>query len=97
MLAHCRSAKARSAALLLGFMCRHLGPGSEQTCLEWLLRIQPRAAPNIVIVQHADDFLGSHLVQAVESHPGITERCAEAERARQHQIESRGLAAPGLR
>jgi predicted protein tyrosine phosphatase len=96
LLVHCRSAKARSAGLLIAFLRRHLGAGSKEASLDWLLRLQPKAAPNIVIVQHGDDYLGcgGALVRAVENDPGVTIRREDAEKARRRQIESGALLTP---
>ena len=84
LLVHCRSGKSRSPAVALAVLRDAYGRGTEAQCLQELLRVRPVAAPNIVLVQHADNILDCDeaLVRAVEADPGITERRAENEAKR---------------
>ncbi len=90
ILIHCRQAKARSTGTALALLRHRMGPGSEQACLTHLLQLVPKAAPNLLVVQHADAILGSDgkLIAAVTADPGITLRRAAAEQRRQQQIAS---------
>jgi predicted protein tyrosine phosphatase/predicted negative regulator of RcsB-dependent stress response len=80
VLIHCRSGKSRSTALGLVLLRHHRGTGTEQECLDELLRVRPVAAPNLAIVKHGDTLLGcgGALVQVVETDPEVTRRRAEA-------------------
>ena len=84
LLVHCRRGKSRSTALGLVLLRHHRGPGTENECLEELLRIRPIAAPNLAIVEHGDALLacGGALIRAVESNPKVARQRADAHAAR---------------
>jgi len=89
-LAHCRQGKARSTGIVLALLRHRAGAGTEAACLDQLLQIAPNAAPNLLIVQHADTILGCNgkLVDIVTQHPEITARRMAAEASRAAQIAS---------
>lgn len=89
-LAHCRQGKARSTGIVLALLRHRAGAGTEADCLDQLLQIAPKAAPNLLIVQHADVIFGCHgkLVDVVTQHPEITARRMAAEASRAAQIAS---------
>jgi len=80
VLVQCRRGKSRSTALGLVLLRRHHGSGTEQQCLDELLKIRPLAAPNIAIVRHGDHILGckGKLVAVVENDAELSRRRAEA-------------------
>lgn len=84
VLVNCRAGISRSTALALVLLRFHRGPGTEKECVTELLRLRPGAAPNIAIVQHADELLGcgGELVRSVEGNPEVTRQRAEADRTR---------------
>lgn len=90
ILVHCRQRKARSTALALALLRHRAGAGSEAACLTEILRLAPDAAPNLLLVQMADNVIGcgGRLVAVVGNHPEITERRLRAEARRAEQIAS---------
>jgi predicted protein tyrosine phosphatase len=86
---HCHAGKARSAGMALGVLSR-LHPQKEpEALLEMLLKIRPQAAPNIIVVEMADELTGRKgtLVQAVLDHPVIARQRAAAEHNRQEMVK----------
>lgn len=90
VLIHCRSGKARSAALGLVLLRHEYGAGAEQASLDELLHVRDIVAPNMAIVEHGDAIMGcgGALVQAVQNDHAVSERRRQAEAARARQIES---------
>jgi len=57
LLVHCRAGVSRSTAIALAIASDRLGAGKEREACEWLLRTQPRAQPNRLVVFQADAVL----------------------------------------
>jgi predicted protein tyrosine phosphatase len=74
VLVHCAAGKARSAGVALGAMALWSPDRDEKNLVEDLLKIRPQAAPNIIVVAHADKIAGrgGRLTQAVLDHPVVT-------------------------
>lgn len=87
-IAQCRKGKARSTGMALALLRHRAGAGSEAAVLTRLLEIAPEAAPNLLVVRHADSVLGcgGKLEAVVAGHPDITERRMLAEASRAAQI-----------
>lgn len=87
-IAQCRKGKARSTGVALALLRHRAGPGTEDAALKRLLQIAPEAAPNLLVVRHADAVIGcgGRLEAAVAGHPDITERRLRAEASRAAQI-----------
>lgn len=87
-IAQCRKGKARSTGMALALLRHRGGADSEAAALTRLLEIAPEAAPNLLVVQHADAVIGcgGRLEAAVAGHPDITERRMRAEASRAAQI-----------
>lgn len=58
LLVHCHAGRCRSPAVALAILADRLGPGREEAAVEEMLRIAPRAAPNLVVLRLADQILG---------------------------------------
>lgn len=87
-IVQCRKGKARSTGTALALLRHRAGAGTEVAALTRLLQIAPEAAPNLLVVQHADAVIGcgGKLEAAVAAHPDITERRQRAEASRAAQI-----------
>ncbi len=87
-IVHCRKGRARSTAVALALLRHRAGTGTEAAALTHLLQIAPEAAPNLLVVQHADNVLGcgGKLAAVVADHPDITARRQRAEASRAAQI-----------
>jgi predicted protein tyrosine phosphatase len=57
VLVHCDYGISRSSALAYVAVTNELGVGSEEKALQTVLKIQPSAVPNILVVQLGDEFL----------------------------------------
>lgn len=84
LIVNCQAGKARSTATAYAILCDRLGSGNEKNALDALVTIRPNAAPNILIVQHADDILvrNGSMVDTILADPDISERREKADRAR---------------
>ena len=94
LLVHCMHGVGRSAALALMDLADRLGPGHEDEAVSRLLSLRPEATPNLVVLEHADELLGtgSNLRRALLDR----ENCNPAKlQARQNRMEF-ALANPGL-
>jgi predicted protein tyrosine phosphatase len=58
LLVHCFAGISRSTAIALSIIADRYGPGREVEALEHLLRLQPEAVPNLLVIEHADRLLG---------------------------------------
>lgn len=87
-IVQCRKGKARSTGMALALLRHRAGAGAEAAALSRLLAIAPEAAPNLLVVRHADAVIGcgGRLEAAVAGHPDITERRMRAEASRAAQI-----------
>ncbi len=70
MLVHCSSGVSRSTACAFIGLCQAYGPGREREALEVVLAVRPRALPNRLIVELADEHLGrgGAMVSVVDEH-----------------------------
>lgn len=84
VIINCHAGKSRSTAFAYAFLCHKMGPGHEEEALKIILELKPNAAPNILIVKHADQFLNRKgaMVQAILDHPVIADSREKADRAR---------------
>ncbi len=57
ILVHCKAGIARSTALALAIIADRLGPGHEGEAVAELLEIRPEAAPNLLMLDMADELL----------------------------------------
>jgi predicted protein tyrosine phosphatase len=58
LLIHCKAGIARSTALALAVIADRFGPGRETDAVAELLTVRPEAAPNLLMLDFADDLLG---------------------------------------
>jgi predicted protein tyrosine phosphatase len=58
ILFHCHAGISRSTAIALTFLTLKHGPGSESKCMADVARARPKADPNDLIVDLADQALG---------------------------------------
>lgn len=81
---NCHAGKSRSTAFAYALLCHRMGPGKEEQAMKQVLTLRPNAAPNILIVKHADDFLkrNGKMVETILNDPGLSEARGKAERAR---------------
>lgn len=54
---HCNAGVSRSTASAFILLTNWHGEGSEENCLQTVVEERPRAAPNPLLVQYADDLL----------------------------------------
>lgn len=59
LLVHCMHGVGRSAACALAIIADRMGPGRETEAVTELIAMRPDATPNLIVVYHADDILGS--------------------------------------
>jgi predicted protein tyrosine phosphatase len=57
ILVHCKAGIARSTALALAIIADRRGAGNEKEAVAELLEVRPEAAPNLLILDMADDLL----------------------------------------
>lgn len=60
LLVHCHVGRARSPAIALALIADELGEGREEEAVDEMLRIAPRALPNLQVLKLADDVLERH-------------------------------------
>ncbi len=74
MIIHCWAGISRSMAAAFTVLCDRLGPGSEETIALAMRRRAPHAAPNRLLVRHADTLLtrDGRMVAAVETMGAAT-------------------------
>lgn len=58
LLIHCHAGIARSTAVALAIIADRIGADKEGLAIAELLKLQPRAVPNLLVVTHADRLLG---------------------------------------
>lgn len=92
VLIHCAAGKSRSTGVALGALALLHPQKKESELVAELLRIRPVAAPNILVVEHADAVAnrGGRLVDAVLAHPGMERAREKAEISRQRWIAKNG-------
>lgn len=68
MIIHCWAGISRSMASAYAVLCDRLGPGSEEAIALAMRRRAPHAAPNRLLVRHADTVLArdGRMIAAVE-------------------------------
>ena len=84
VIVHCRQGKARSVAMALAYLVAANPDCSIADCIAHLKTIRPQAAPNILVIRHADRALNLHgrLEQAVLDDALFTANRAEANASR---------------
>lgn len=89
VIIHCRQGKARSTAMALAFLAASDPSASADDCVARLKAIRPQAAPNILVVRHADTVLGLNgaLERAVLADPVLDAARARANASRAHYLE----------
>jgi predicted protein tyrosine phosphatase len=58
LLIHCHAGRCRSPAIALAILADLLGPGKEEQAVDEMLYMAPKAAPNLLVLKHADEILG---------------------------------------
>jgi predicted protein tyrosine phosphatase len=58
LLIHCNAGRCRSPAIALAILADLLGPGREEQAVDEMLITAPKAAPNLLVLKHADGILG---------------------------------------
>jgi len=89
VLVHCRQGKARSTGMALAFMAASSPAHTAADYIAYLKKIRPQAAPNILVVRHADTVLntGGALEAAVLADPDLTAKRAQANASRARDAE----------
>lgn len=74
LLIHCPTGRGRSPAMAIGILSSARPDATEAQIVEYVCKIRPNAAPNMLIVNMADNLTrrGGKLTQAVADHPVIT-------------------------
>lgn len=87
---HCRRGKSRSVAMGLAFLAAVNPQTYEEELVDHIKKIRPIAAPNILIVEHADKLLNlkGALLNAVLADADLTAARAEANARRAAWAES---------
>jgi predicted protein tyrosine phosphatase len=96
VLIHCAAGKSRSTGVALGALALLHPEKDEKALVTELLRLRPIAAPNILVVEHADIVANRNgrLVDAVLAHPGIERAREKAEISRQRWLSKTGGCKP---
>lgn len=89
VIIHCHAGKARSTGIALGVMRLMWPDKSEEEIIEHLLSIRGVAAPNILVVEIADEIAGrgGKLLAAVKAHERIDRQRRETEENRMHWLK----------
>lgn len=87
VIVHCHAGKSRSVALVLAWLAKENGI---EAAIDQIKHIRPQAAPNIALIEIADDMLGFRgaLAAAVRSDPVFTENRARTAQRRRELAES---------
>lgn len=64
LLVHCQAGISRSSASALVVLLVRLGPGSEESLVEFLCEKYPECRPNLLLTQLADQLLATRLTDA---------------------------------
>ena len=74
LLIHCHAGISRSSAVALAIIAKGLGTGKEKQAFKELERINPKCAPNALIVRFADEILerGGALYKMAKSMVRLT-------------------------
>lgn len=57
LLVHCLAGRCRSTAIALAIIAERMGAGREEEAVEALRLLRPTAAPNMLVMDHADRLL----------------------------------------
>ena len=95
LLIHCHQGISRSPAIALVLMRYFRGPGTEQQCLDDLLKLRPPAMPNATIIEHGDRILGcdGELIRVFQEAPCLAEGHKRRLLARQRRLAQGGAPA----
>lgn len=101
LVVHCRQGKSRSVAMALAYLVLMNPDKSIAECIAHLKTLRPEPAPNIKIIEYADECLklGGALLKAVEADPDFTKNraAANASRARWAEKNPETLKLPKLK
>jgi predicted protein tyrosine phosphatase len=64
LLVHCQAGISRSSAAALVVLLTRLGPGSEESLVDYLCENYPECRPNLLLTQLADQLLATRLTEA---------------------------------